>query len=133
MKETIHMLILQHQILKAQKSLNHDEYCYHIKQFILTSANSYCNFHILSIYYVLYFPLGTSTLYFPCFSFFFIDHTWKQMLSISVVNPCFVKGRSFVSWTHKLQQLKIKSNTPCINIMYTAFQNSYSFLKSFPW
>ena len=25
------MLVLQHQILKAQKSLNHDEYCYHIK------------------------------------------------------------------------------------------------------
>ena len=53
MKETIHMLILQHQILKAQKILDHDEYCYHIKQFILTSANSYCNFHILFMYYVL--------------------------------------------------------------------------------
>ena len=71
------MLILQHQNLKAQKSLNHDEYCYHIKQFVLTSAKSYCNFHILFIYYVLYFPLGTSTLNFPCFSFFFIDRTWK--------------------------------------------------------
>ena len=69
------MLILQHQILKAQKSLNHDEYCYHIKQFILTSANSYCNFDTLSIYYALYFSLGTSTLYFPYFSFFFIDRT----------------------------------------------------------
>ena len=68
MKETIHMLILQHQILKAQKSLNHDEYCYHIKQFILTSANSYYA-------HVLYFRLETSTLYFPCLSFFFIDRT----------------------------------------------------------
>ena len=69
------VLILQHQILKAQK--RHDEYCYHIKQFVMTSANSYYNFHILFIYYVLYFPLGTSTLNFPCFSFFFIDRTWK--------------------------------------------------------
>ena len=68
MKEAIHMLILQHQILKAQKSLNHDEYCYHIKQFILTSANSYYA-------HVLYFRLETSTLYFPCLSFFFIDRT----------------------------------------------------------
>ena len=68
MKEQIHMLVLQHQILKAQKSLNHDEYCYHVKQFILTSANSYYT-------HILYFPLGNSTLYFPCFSFFFIDCT----------------------------------------------------------
>ena len=71
MKEAIHMLILQHQILKAQKSLNHDEYCYHIKQFILTSANSYCNFYVLFIYCVLCFPLGTSTLYFPYFFLFY--------------------------------------------------------------
>ena len=33
-------------------------------------------FHILFISYVLYFPLWTSTLYFPCFPFFFIDRTW---------------------------------------------------------
>ena len=38
MKETIHMLILQHQILKAQKSLNHDEF--HIKQLIMTSQTN---------------------------------------------------------------------------------------------
>ena len=62
------MLLLQHQILKAQKSLNHDKYCYHIKQFILTSANSYCT-------HVLYFSLESLTLYFPCLSFFFIDRT----------------------------------------------------------
>ena len=46
-------LFLQHQISKAQKWINHDEYCYHVKQFILSSANSYCNFHILFICYVL--------------------------------------------------------------------------------
>ena len=48
---------LQYQILKAQKRINQDEYCYHVKQFILVSANSYCHFYILFRYYVLYFPL----------------------------------------------------------------------------
>ena len=48
---------LQYQILKAQKRINHDEYCYHVKQFILESEKLYCNFHILFICYVLYFPL----------------------------------------------------------------------------
>ena len=134
MKETMHVPILQHQILRSKKSINHDEYCYHVKQFILTSANSYCNFHILFMYYVLYFPLsnsycnfhilfiyyvlhfplGTSTLYFLCFSFFLIYCTWKQMLSIYVIYLCFVKDRSLVSWTDKIQQLKIKSNTPWV-------------------
>ena len=77
MTETIHMLILQHQILKAQKSLNHDEYCYHIKQFIMTSANSYCNIHYPYTFHMLciYFPLGSSTLFLPCLSFFFIDQS----------------------------------------------------------
>ena len=62
------MLVLQHKILKAQKSLNRGEYSYHVKQFILTSANSYYT-------HVLYFPLENSTLYFLCLSFFFIDCT----------------------------------------------------------
>ena len=90
------MLILQHQILKAQKSLNQDEYCYHIKQFILTLTNSYCNFHIPCIYYVLYFPLGTYTLYFPYFSFFFIDRTYLKADNVQTY-CCFIKGPSLVS------------------------------------
>ena len=44
---------LQCQILKVQKYINPDEYCYHVKLFILASGNSFCNFHILFIYYVL--------------------------------------------------------------------------------
>ena len=48
---------LQYQILTVQKHINHDEYWYHVKQFTLVSANSYRNFHILFLYYVLYFPL----------------------------------------------------------------------------
>ena len=47
MKETIHMLILQHQILKAQKGLTHGEYCYHIKQFILLQQTHI----VISIYF----------------------------------------------------------------------------------
>ena len=64
---------LQYQILKTQKGINHDEYYYHVKQFILASAISYCTFYIFLIYYVLHFPLWTSTLYFLCFHLFFID------------------------------------------------------------
>ena len=51
---------LQYQILKAQEHINDGEWCDHVNQFILEPANSYCNFHILFIYYVLYFPLCTS-------------------------------------------------------------------------
>ena len=132
MKKTIHMLILQHQILKAQKCLNHDEYCYHIKQFILTSANSYCDFHILFIYYVLYLPLETSTLYFPCFFLFYWSHLKADTVHLSDLS-LFCKRSIIGQLTYKLQQLKIKSNAPFINIMYIAFQNSYSFLRSFLW
>ena len=39
-KETIHMLFFTNQILKAQKHIKHREYCDHVKQFILASANS---------------------------------------------------------------------------------------------
>ena len=48
-------------------------WCYHASQFILALTNSYCNFHILFIYYVLYISLCASTLYFPCLPFIFID------------------------------------------------------------
>ena len=53
------------------------EQCYCVNHFILESESSYCNFHILFIYYVLSFLLCTSTLYIQCFLFFFIDHIWK--------------------------------------------------------
>ena len=32
--------VFTNQILKAQKHINHREYCHHVKQFILASANS---------------------------------------------------------------------------------------------
>ena len=124
MKETIHMLILQHQILKAQRSLNHDEYCYHIKQFIMTSANSYCNIHILFIYYVLYFPLWTSTLYFPCFPFFFY---WSHLKAdaVHLSDSSLFRQRSIMGQlnvqavTAENQEQYILSN---ICIMFIAFQ-----------
>ena len=49
------------------------EQCYCVNHFILESESSYRNFHILFIYYVLYFLLCTSTLYIQGFLFFFID------------------------------------------------------------
>ena len=64
---------LQHQIFKGQKSINHDEYCYHRKQFILTSANSYCNFIFFSytVYYSFHCQLPHCT-YDVSLSFFWI-------------------------------------------------------------
>ena len=94
MKETMHTLILQHQILRAQKSLNHDEYCYHIKQFILTSANSYCNFHILFTYYVLYFPLANS---YCNFHILFIYYALHFPLGTSTLN---FHVSVFLYWSH---------------------------------
>ena len=66
------MLFLAISNLKSTKRMNQDEYCYHVKQIILASANSYFNFHILVVCYVLYFPLRDFTLYFSCRPFFFL-------------------------------------------------------------
>ena len=119
---------LQYQILTVQKHINHDEYWYHVKQFTLVSANSYRNFHILFLYYVLYFPSWTSTLYFSCFPFFFIDCTWKQVY-------CPFKQFILVSWKIHHQSVKhswkwkAKEQNTFSNIIYIAFQNSYSFFE----
>ena len=37
-----------------QKCINHEEYWFHVNQFILVSANSYFNFHILFRYIMYY-------------------------------------------------------------------------------
>ena len=55
-KETIHILFFKTLNLSAKM------YKSWINQFIIASADSYCNFHIFFMYYVLYFPLRTSTL-----------------------------------------------------------------------
>ena len=46
-KETIHMLFFTISNLKNAKIWNHDEYCYHLNQFILASAN----FIVISIFF----------------------------------------------------------------------------------
>ena len=107
---------LWYQIINAQKHINYDVHWYHVKQFILPSGNSYCKFHILFIYYVLYFALLISTLYFPFFPFFFIGRTWKEVVSIQANHPCFIKGRSLVSQMYQLQQLKIKNDTTWVTL-----------------
>ena len=90
-----------------QKRINHGEYCYHVKQFILAllllcAILSIVNFcHVLSM-----------------FPFLFFGCTWKEVLPIQAIHLCFVKDRSSVSKTYKLQQLKMKSNTPWV-IRYT--------------
>ena len=83
---------LKFQIVKAQKRTNHDKYWYQVKQFILASVNSYCNLHILFIYYVLYFTFHVFL------SFLLIAlESWKQLLFIQAIHPYFVKVRSSVS------------------------------------
>ena len=121
MKESIYMLILQHQILKAKK--RHGEYCYHIKQFILTSANPYYNFHILFIYYILYFPLGTCTLYFPCFSFFLIDCTWKHAVHFS--DLYLFRKRSIIG------QLNVQATTAENQEQYTLHKHNIHWISKF--
>ena len=65
--ETLHMLFfIKNQILKVQKCINHEEYWFHVKQFILVSANSYFNFHILfrySMYYTFHCELLHCTVH----------------------------------------------------------------------
>ena len=60
-----------------------DKSCYPVHLFILSSANSYCYFHILFMYLALYFPTFLFILYYvPCFLFLLIDHNRKQVLLI---------------------------------------------------
>ena len=65
------MLIL-HQILKAQKSLNHEEYYYHTKQFIIISAHSYCNIHYPYTFHVLCIILSIINFHTVLFMFLFL-------------------------------------------------------------
>ena len=139
---------LQYQILKAPKRINQDEYCYHVKQFILVSANSYCHFRILFRYYVLYFQLWTSTLYFPCFLFCFIDQLsvfpfifyWSHLKagtvhlsdsSVSRFTPLFIHHSSDPPAPAATAENEEQYNLG--NIIYIGFQNSYSSLSSFLW
>ena len=112
--ETIHMLIFTISNLKNAKM-------YKPKQVLVSRKTVYssinkviCNFYILFLYYVLYFPLWTFSLHFPCFPCFFTDCTWKLKASTvhSKIHSCFIKGRSLVSLTYHLRKLKMKSNTP---------------------
>ena len=125
------MLIL-HQILKAQKSLNHQEYCYHTKQFIMTSAHSYCNIHYPYTFHMLCIILSIVNFHTVLSMFLFLFY-WLHLKADAIHlsdSSCFVKGRSVErtscnSWKWRAYTLS--------NIMYIAFQNSYPFLRSFPW
>ena len=88
-KETIHKLFFTISNLKSAKR-------YKSRRAVLSRKPVYPSISKL-MYYVQYFQLCTSTLYFPCFPFFFIYCTWKSVLSIQTIHPCFVKARSLVS------------------------------------
>ena len=65
-----------------------EELCYPTSHFIWASANWYCNFHIIFMYYALQFPLCLyCNLLYP-----FIDRTRKQTVLIKWFFLAFVKG-----------------------------------------
>ena len=117
---------LRYKILKAQELMYDDKQRYHVNQFILALANSYCNCHILFIYHALYFPLCTSRLYFPCS---------LSILLIAFESRCYPNKR-FILFRKRLTigQLNVQVATAEIeeqynlsNIIYIAFQNYYFF------
>ena len=69
-----------------------DELWYHVHQFILPLADSYCSFHILFMYHALISCsfhvqciMFIFTMYVRCSPFFLIDHFRNQMLLIKWV------------------------------------------------
>ena len=105
-----------------QKHINHDEYCYHVKQFILESENSYCNFHIL--FYILSIVNFHTVLY--MFSFLFYWLHLKKGTAYSNSSSLFRK-RSIIG------QLNVPAATAengeqyfFSKVICIGFQNSYS-------
>ena len=142
--ETIHILVFTIKNLKSAKTYKSRRVLLSLKQLILASANSYCKFHIFVIYNVLYFSLWTSTLYFLCFPFFFIDRLsmfsfpfcWSHLKAETAhsVNSSLFRKR----WN--IGQLNVTAETAdneeqytLSKIIYIEFQDSYSFLWSFLW
>ena len=122
----------QYQILKAQERINDDQYCYHVNQFILEPANSYCNFHILFVYYVLYFPLCTSH---STFRIPFLFH-WSHLTVGAVpssVSFLFRKSSTIGQLNVQFATAENEEQYTLSNILYITFQNCYSFLWSFLW
>ena len=143
-KETIHILVFTIKNLKSAETYKSRQVLLSLKQFILASANSYCKFHIFLIYNVLYFSLWTSTPYFLCFPFFFIDRLsmfsfpfcWSHLKAETahLVNSSLFRKRSIIG------QLNVTAETAdneeqytLSKIIYIEFQDSYSFLWSFLW
>ena len=61
--------------------------------------------------------------------FFFIDHTWEQVMPVQAIHPWSIMGQLNVqAATAENEELYTLSN-----IIYIVFQNSYSFPWTFPW
>ena len=120
---------LQYQILKARERINDDEQCYHVNQFILESAGSYCNFHISFMYHVLCFPVCNFFLYFPYFPFFFTDVKVGAVPSSD--SSLFQKGMTISQLNVQVSTAANEERYTLSNILYIAFHNCYSFLSRF--
>ena len=119
---------LQYQILKAKKHINHDEYCCHVKQFILASATHI----VISIFfsYTMYYT-------FHCELPYCTFHVSLSFLFIALESRyCPFKQSSLFRKRSIIGQLNVSAATAeneeqytFSNIIYIEFQNSYSFFS----
>ena len=119
---------LQYQILKAKKHVNHDDYCYHVKQFILASATHIVIsiFFSYTMYYTFHCELPHCTFHVSLF--FYLSHLNAGTVHSS--NSSLFRKRSIIG------QLNVSAATTeneeqytFSNIIYIEFQSSYSFFS----
>ena len=123
---------LQYQILNKQKRINHDENWYYVKQPILASANSYCNFHILFIH-KLYATLSIVKLH-TVLSMFRFLFNWSHLKAGTVHSSdlSLSRKRSIIGQVNvTVATAENEEQYTLSNIIYTGFQNAYTFLWSF--
>ena len=131
-KEENNTYAVFYNITMSTNRINWNEYYYHVKQFILVSANSYCNFHIFSytMYYNFHCELPHCTFMFP-----FLFH-WSHIKAGAVHSSdssLFCKKSIINQLNIQAVTAENKEQYTLSNIVYIAFQNSYSFHWSFLW
>ena len=78
------------------------------------------------MYYVICFSFWASTLYFPCFPFFVVDRTWKYVHSSLFCKRSIIGQLNIPAATAENEERHTYSK-----MIYTGFQNSYSFCEVF--
>ena len=115
------VFFLQYQILKPQEHINFA--ITYIK--LLKSANFYCNFHILLMYYTFHCVLSHCTLHFAL-SFLLI--TLKSSCCASSDSSLFGKRSIIGQFNTQVATAEYEEQYTLSNTLYIAFENCYSFL-----